>query len=269
MDARKERELAFHNSRFEQGFRGTDQSLANSVQKYYSVAGASRSYYIRTIKEGCKGQRVLEYGCGTGSNAFMLAKREARVTGIDISDIAVHKAEQQATAESISGVDFQVMDAESLDFPDATFDLICGAAILHHLDLQKAIPELARTMKPGGKGIFVEPLGHNPVFNLHRKLTPNVRTPDEHPLVMRDFRLARSYFGKIELHCFHLMSLLAVPLRERRCFGRVLGWLDTMDATMFRVVPFMKRYAWTAVVIFSQPIHQASNTKPLAASAHG
>jgi SAM-dependent methyltransferase len=257
MEARKEREIAFHNSRFEQGFRGTDENLANDVQKYYSVAGASRSFYIKAIREGCAGKRVLEYGCGTGSNSFNLAMRQARVTGIDISEIAVGAAQQKADAEGIAGADFQVMDAEKLTFPDATFDLICGAAILHHLDLQRAIPELARTMKADGRGLFVEPLGHNPVFNLHRKRTPDVRTPDEHPLVRGDIRFMRRYFGKVEMYCFHLMSLMSVPLRQRRCFPRVLGLLDAMDATLFRVLPFMRWYAWTAVVIVSQPIHSA------------
>src|SRR5262249_33262285 len=125
MDARKEREVAFHNFRFSTGMRGEDEKQSDGVEKFYSVAEASRSFYIRTIRDGCKDKRVLEYGYGTNSNSFNLGMREARVTGIDISDVAVGVAQERATQMGLSNVDFQVMDAESLKFPDSTFDLIC------------------------------------------------------------------------------------------------------------------------------------------------
>jgi SAM-dependent methyltransferase len=254
MEARLERELEFHNKRFASGTRGADKpgGLAD-VEKFYSIVERSRSYYWESIQEGCEGKRILEYGCGTGSHAFSLAKKGARVTGIDISDVAVEKAQRQANAERIQGLDFAAMNAEELKFPDNTFDLICGTAILHHLDLTKAFPELARTLKPGGKAVFVEPLGHNPVINLYRRLTPGVRTPDEHPLLMRDFKLARGWFDKVDIRCFHLFSLCAVPFRRHRSFGRLLRWFDHIDAGLFRATPFMRRYAWATVVHLSPP----------------
>jgi len=51
------------------------------------------------------------------------------------------------------------MNAEELKFADDYFDIVCGGAILHHLDLNKALSEIARVLKPDGKAIFVEPLG--------------------------------------------------------------------------------------------------------------
>jgi SAM-dependent methyltransferase len=254
MDARKVREIAFHNHRFATGTRGVSHGAASGgVDKYYSVVERSRNFYLDLIQKGCQGKRVLEYGCGTGGNAFYLAKRGARVTGIDISDVAVKQAEQRAAAEAITDINFEVMDAEDLKFGEGTFDLICGTAILHHLDLRSALASLARALKTSGIGVFLEPLGHNPLINLYRKWTPGIRTPDEHPLLIKDFELAKAYFGSVEIHCFHLTSLLAVPFRRRHWFGGLVRGLGAFDDVLFRAIPVMKRYAWAVVVVLAQP----------------
>jgi SAM-dependent methyltransferase len=146
------------------------------------------------------------------------------------------------------------MNAESLDFEADSFDLICGTAILHHLDLNRALAELARTLRPGGMALFMEPLGHNPVINLYRHLTPHMRTIDEHPLLMRDLQLARRYFHGVRPHFFSLQSLMAVPFRRRRFFRRLLTALETADAALFRLLPFARRYAWQVVLILERPI---------------
>lgn len=74
------------------------------------------------------------------------------------------------------------MGGEQLNYPDGFFDIAVGFAIIHHLDLNLAIPELYRVLKPGGIAYFAEPLGGNPVINLYRKLTPQYRTQDEEPI---------------------------------------------------------------------------------------
>ena len=72
--------------------------------------------------------------------AFFMAAHGARVTGIDISPVAVEQGRSRAAAEQVSDqVTFEVMDAESLQFPDGTFDLVCGSGVLHHLDLTREI----------------------------------------------------------------------------------------------------------------------------------
>lgn len=120
------------------------------------------------------------------------------MTGIDISDVAITESRLRADREQVKGVDFLVMDAEALEFDDSTFDLVCGLGILHHLDLRRAYAELARTLKPDGSGIFVECLAHNPPINLYRRATPQIRTEDEHPLLMGDLELAKQYFGTVQ-----------------------------------------------------------------------
>jgi SAM-dependent methyltransferase len=256
MDARKTRELDFHNKRFADGTRGTvEPTESDGVDKWYSVVHQSRAFYVSMLKQHCKGNTVLEYGCGTGSHAPYLARWGARVTGIDISDVAIDKAKVQATLDGIKELDYQQMDAEALTFADDRFDLICGTAILHHLNLHRAFAELARTMKHDGKAVFLEPLGHNPLINLYRRATPAFRTPDEHPLLMKDFSLARKYFRNVELRFFNLFTLCAVPFRRSRWFSPILNALERLDRLLFRLAPSARRYAWTVVILLSQPNH--------------
>jgi SAM-dependent methyltransferase len=254
MEARKMRELEFHNHRFAAGRRGrVGPAESEGVGKWYSVAHQSMDYYASLLMQNCKGKTILEYGCGTGSSAPYLAKRGAEVTGIDISDVAIEKATEHARVTQINGLHYFQMDAEALTFPDDRFDLICGSGILHHLDLRRAFTELARTMQPDGKGVFLEPLGHNPLINLYRRATPGLRTPDEHPLLMRDFSLARRYFGKIEMHFFNLFTLCAVPFRGSRWFPQILGMFAGLDRVLFQTIPGAGRYAWNVVIALSQP----------------
>jgi len=130
------------------------------------------------------------------------------------------------------------MNAESLDLLDSTFDVVCGTAISYHLDLSRALPGIARVLRPGGTAVFWEPLGHNPIIRLYRALTPTMRTPDEHPLRVADLRFAQRYFGEVRTTSFHLLSLAAVPLRRWRIFGRVFDALEGLDAAVFRTFPY-------------------------------
>ena len=65
--------------------------------------------------------------------------------------------------------------------------------MLHHLDLSKCMLELNRLLRINGSIVFMEPLGTNPLINLYRKLTPNSRTADEHPLTPKDFYFIKTY----------------------------------------------------------------------------
>jgi SAM-dependent methyltransferase len=194
--------------------------------------------------------------------------RAAEIVGIDISDVAVRQATERASAAGLNAKYF-VMDAESLEFPDQSFDLICSAAVLHHLDLRRAYSEIARVLRPGGHAIFMEPLGHNPIINLYRRLTPTMRTPDEHPLLMSDLELAGQYFGHVEPRFFVLSSLMAIPIKDTRVFHPTLHRLEAFDQLLFRHLPWMKRYAWQVVVVLSQPTARDMKNPPQKAVPNG
>jgi len=105
-------------------------------------------------------------------------------------------------------------------------------------------------LRADGVAIFMEPLGHNPLINLYRRLTPRLRTPDEHPLTMHDLQFAREVFSELEIRSYHLLALAAVPFRRwPSIFDPLLAALERIDGWLFRFLPFSRRYAWYAVAI--------------------
>lgn len=130
--------------------------------------------------------------------AFLISQNGGHVTGIDISDVGIEVAKKIAVDSKLD-IDFHVMDAEELNFDNNTFHLICGSAILHHLHLEKAYSQLNRVVNKDGLIVFVEPLGHNPLLNLYRQLTPSIRTSDEHPFKVKDIKLLNKHFKKVNV----------------------------------------------------------------------
>lgn len=245
------KEKDFHN----EVFGGNNDARERANEKYYSITQAIINYYSDLLLAHCANKDVLEYGCGLSSYSYFLVRNgAASAKGIDISDVAIQQANARARNEGLQDkMDFLVMDAENLEFPNDTFDLICGNGIIHHLDLHKAYRELSRTIKPDGAVIFSEPLGHNPLINLFRKLTPGIRTEDEHPLLMKDIELAKTYFDSVELKYFYLATLALSPFRKFSAFSSLVKFADRFDNMLFRALPFIRKHAWMAVIVLKKP----------------
>jgi SAM-dependent methyltransferase len=234
--ARIERELAFHNDRF-------TEEVRTGQDKYYFALERCDARSQSLICEAARGSDVLEYGCAKGEESVPLARIARSLTGIDLSDVAIAQAEAAGRAAGLANVTFKAMNGEALEFADASFDLVFGTGILHHLDLDRAYSEIARVLRPGGKAIFKEPLGHNAVFNLYRKLTPDVRTADEHPLLSRDINLARRFFSKVDCDYFGLTTLATVPFRNTR-IGKPLRALCAAVDDLVTRAPGLRLQAW-------------------------
>jgi len=230
-----------------------DGSLVDArhqVRKVYRVAEYARRSYQELLLARCKDAVVLEYGCGKGSSASMLARQHTKkVIGIDISEPLIKMAREEALNEGLSNVEFRVMDAEDMSFDDDTFDLICGTGILHHLNLGKALPELRRVLKPGRSCVFLEPMAYNPFISLFRLLTPQLRERDEHPLRISDLRLMKKTFERVNVQFFCLFSLLALPFLSTRYFPRILYALNELDKLTFKFLPMFRWLAWLALIV--------------------
>lgn len=247
MDVRLEREREFHDRAFAENVRA-------SAGRFYSVTGSMFAWYEDALSLPAPGARALEYGCGPGSRAFHLARAGAEVVGIDISPVAIEQASERGRAEGLADrLEFKVMDAEHLEYPDSSFDIVCGSGILHHLDLVRSYSEISRVLKRSGVGVFTEPLGHNPAINAYRRRTPGLRTVDEHPLLRRDIDLARDFFGDVQTRFFTLCSLAAIPLRDRPGFAGILAALNGLDRALFAALPPVRAHAWMVGMILGQP----------------
>src|SRR5580765_5939471 len=83
------------------------------------------------------GLSVLDYGCGHGMAAVVLARAGANVTAFDLSGGYVEEAKARARANNVA-IDYVQANGEQLPFDDGFFDRVWGCAILHHLDLPRA-----------------------------------------------------------------------------------------------------------------------------------
>ncbi len=101
------------------------------------------------------GDRLLDVACGTGALAIPAAKQvgsSGQVTATDYSPRMVAQAQKEAQASGLSNLLFACMDAQSLHFPDGSFDAVtCGFALFFFPDMTRSLGEMYRTLKPGGK----------------------------------------------------------------------------------------------------------------------
>jgi ubiquinone/menaquinone biosynthesis C-methylase UbiE len=105
------------------------------------------------------GALVLDVGCGSASYTQWIARwTRATVVASDLTPALLEKARDVVPGN----VRLMGADAAHLPFPDETFDAVVGNAILHHLPLELAVPEMLRVLKPGGRFCFAEPNLANP-----------------------------------------------------------------------------------------------------------
>ncbi|HEY6246535.1 MAG TPA: class I SAM-dependent methyltransferase [Pyrinomonadaceae bacterium] len=110
-----------------------------------------------------KDLRVLEIGCGLGTDGAQFAQAGADYTGVDLTNAAVDLAQKRFELFDLQGT-FQTADAEKLDFADNSFDLVYSHGVLHHTpDTAGAIREVHRVLKPGGRAIVM--LYHRDSYN--------------------------------------------------------------------------------------------------------
>jgi SAM-dependent methyltransferase len=240
-EARLARERGFHNKRF----GGAEERIGDS---FYFAAQPALTEYYRLVWEAAIAKDVLAYGCSKGQSSIEIARVAKHVTGIDISDIAIGQAVEEATRQGITNVTFRVDNAENMTLASESFDLVIGSGILHHLILERCLPQIRRVMRAGGKGIFLEPLGHNLAINLWRRATPEARTIDEHPLLRTDFEIVRKHFSKCNLQFFSLFTLASIPFRTTAAGFAIRAVGEQIDNLLLKL-PGVKWHAWIVVMV--------------------
>ncbi|MFX0093038.1 MAG: class I SAM-dependent methyltransferase, partial [Candidatus Hodarchaeota archaeon] len=101
------------------------------------------------------GKRVLEVGCGNAYTLARYAEHAAEVYGLDITEAAIKISRQRFDYQGLKG-DFRVGNAEELPYDSDYFDCICSMGVLHHVpDPEKAVSEIRRCLKPGGRLIVM------------------------------------------------------------------------------------------------------------------
>lgn len=255
---RKDAERAAYEEAYSQS-----REFSSSVLRE-GLLSSSEAYFQSRIGALAPGKCILEIGCGIGEHSLLAARSGANtVVGIDVAQAAIDTARRHAQEAGLGDrVSFHCMDVESLSFPNRSFDMIVNHEVFSSIDLSAALPELARVLAPQGVVLSLECLGHNPLFNLNRRLNAwrgrRTAWAVTHIVRREHFELMRRSFGAIEVRYFHLVApylapLFLLPLAGLR--SKLVRIAERADQTALNRAPeWLRRYCFKAVFELARPV---------------
>jgi ubiquinone/menaquinone biosynthesis C-methylase UbiE len=248
-------ERAFHDERYGASKRlrlDTRRTFRDSITPPYLPGGSPRGVtqlraYELLLREGVEGKRVLDYACGLGKWSVHLAQLGGRVSGFDLSGVAIEHARKRAQHNGL-GIGFEQADAATLPYEDAEFDVVLGIAALHHVIKYPGTgDELLRVLRPGGLAVFTENYGHNPFLELGRRLSMR-ELEGAGDVILSEGAVhewARG-FARMEIEPYSLLLMAKRALRGRYA---VLSALHALDEELLRRVPALRRYCGECVIV--------------------
>jgi SAM-dependent methyltransferase len=241
--SRLEREIEFHRH---------IAGRAEIVWNWDSPSGrrrAARRSEIFAREAGLRpGRRALEVGCGTGVFLEAAATTGADIVAIDLSADLLAQASTRVTASG--KVRLSRGNAEQMPFRDCSFDAAYGSSILHHLNIDAALAEVLRVLRPGGRIVFAEPNILNPqvAVMFHLGLTKKYFgvSPDE--MAFSRFRAARALrgagFTEIAIRPFDFLHP-ATPARALDSVARIGRALER--------IPLLREIAGSMTITARKP----------------
>lgn len=241
------------------------------VDAVWSGVGCPEVRWVGAQLGNLAGKRVLDLGAGLGEASVHFARQGASVTALDISPGMLDLVNEVAARYGVS-VDTVVGSASELSWcADGTFDVVYGANVLHHVDIERCLAEVRRVLKPGGTAAFWDPVQYNPAIELYRRMATDVRTDDEHPLRVKDLALLRSTFSDVRVQGFWLSALLIfvrffaidrihpsadrywkLVIERQDRHRRFLRLAHRVDRALLRAVPPLRWLCWNLAVVVTR-----------------
>jgi SAM-dependent methyltransferase len=190
-----------------------------------------------------RGRRVLEVGCGAGTDLVRFARGGAQVAGVDIAASAIELARANFAQQKLDA-DLRVADAEQLPFPDDSFDLVYAHGVLQYTSNPRALAaECRRVLRPGGEAIFQ---AYNRVSWLNA-LSKLMKVPLEH----EDAPVLEKYSAaelRALLHDFRDVRIVfeRFPVKSRLHGGWKGILFNTFFVGTFNALPraLVRRFGW-------------------------
>ncbi len=221
------------------------------------------------------GEAILEVGCGSGALVRRLARRLGganSLTAADVNPFLLREAQALARTEGLdSAIRFEQANAERLPFADRSFDCVYSVTVLEECDADRALAEIARVLRPGGRaGIAVRALDMKQWWNLD--LPPAVLAKSDTPpySVAPNGVADRSLYprmrsaGFVDIGCFPTLVTLDRPggpiWRNRE--DHVLSLLTAAERANWQAA--CARAAAAGLLFMAHPLHCVVGAKPAA-----
>ena len=193
--------------------------------------------------DGYRGRRVLEVGCGAGTDLVRFARGGAVCHGVDLAESAIELARRNFAIQGLQA-DLRVADGEALPFENASFDLVYAHGVVQYTaDDQRLVDECRRVLAPGGQAIFQVYNRHSWLNALSKLMKVGLEHEDA-PVLKKyteaEFRALLTGFSRTDL------VFERFPVRSR-LHG---GWKGTLYNTLFvgtfNALPraLVRRYGW-------------------------
>ena len=233
----------------------TNTKVEVGSDEFFRLLGQSLHRYeykiplLKGLADGRKGQTLLEVGCGLGLELAYLGALGFQVTGIDLAPKAVEVANGYLAKKGIAGNAF-VANAEKLDFPDESCDVVYSSGVLQHTpQIDRAIAEIWRVLKPGGRILIILYHRRSWFYLLHRLSGVNVEfQSDDAPIVnaytRRELQALFSKFRDIQINCEYYRPICTVR-------GGILATLyNGIFVRMMNAMPnkLIKPFGWHLVL---------------------
>jgi ubiquinone/menaquinone biosynthesis C-methylase UbiE len=219
------------------------------IEQHIRDRHAYKHKLLRDFSSGCQGKKLLEVGCGLGVELAWLARFGFDVTGIDLAPAAVERAAEHLRRLNANG-QATIQNVEQMEFADESFDAVYSSGVLHHTpDIQRAIGEILRVLKPGGKILVILYHRHSWFYLLHRLSRINIEFGDE------DAPIINAYTKRQVRSLFHGLSVINVDVEyyyptptKKRCFLAFL--FNHLFVPLSRLIPavMMKPLGWHLVI---------------------
>ncbi|MBO0736677.1 MAG: methyltransferase domain-containing protein [Alphaproteobacteria bacterium] len=220
------------------------------------------------------GELILEVGCGAGSLVRLLARwldGGNPITAVDVNPFLLEEAAELAEAEELAdAIRFIKGNAEALPFEDEAFDCVCSVTVFEECDADRAMAEVMRVLRPGGRaGLIVRALDMPQWWNLilPEAILRKVEAPPHSvgPAGVADRRLYHRMreAGFVDLVCFPFLVTLDRPggpiWRNRE--DHVLSQLSPQELSVWHAA--RERAERQGLLFMAHPLHCAVGTKPL------
>jgi len=235
-----------------------DGARADSFRRDLRLYGTADIQAAQSFLSPKRGQIVLDLGGGLGVMAVLLGNDGAHVVIADISAPRLRRSRQLLQKEFPHlSVSFVVAKAEDLPFPQESFHRQFTKSVLIHTDLKRSAREIARTLKRGGRAVYIEPTVYNPFVNLYRRLlAPSVWAGITDYFRQEEIETVRAAHRnrqcRLAVERYFFLSFFAAPFNfllkwpvAYRLFER--GFM-AIDRFLFFLFPALKQRAWFCLI---------------------